>query len=116
MTTLSAALNFALSCLSVASGQSAIASRNVSCAGDANYTRRSALVITLPGGGASLSATMRSMDRVLLDKSLAAGSAASGKTVILEALQAISSITGDPEDGSSVPALLGKLQEGLTGR
>ena len=65
MATLSSALNYALSGLSVTAAQSALVSRNVSFAGDENYTRKSAEIYTLPGGAPAISNYNRSTDKLL---------------------------------------------------
>lgn len=114
MTTLSSALNYALSGLSVSSAKSALVSRNVSFASDENYTRRTADIISLPGGGAALSGISRSTDRSLLDKLMESRSISAGSDVTLAALNRIGATVGDPENDTSLPAILGKLQQALS--
>lgn len=113
MATLSSALNFALAGLSVSASQSALVSRNVSYAGDENYTRKSAEIYTLPGGAPVISATMRSTDKQLLDKLLGATSSATGQQALLDAMSRLSQAVGDPQDDGSLAALLGGLQASL---
>lgn len=113
MTTLTSALNYALAGLSVSTAQSAVVSRNVSSAGDENYTRKTADVVTLPGMGPSVSQITRSSDRMLLDKLLSSTSNASSRQITLDALNRMSSLTGDPQDEQSITARLGKLQDAL---
>ena len=113
MATLSSALNYALSGLSVTAAQSALVSRNVSFAGNENYTRKTAEIYTLPGGALSVSNYGRSMDKQLLDKLLGSTSVASGEQIILGALTRMSAMTGDPEADGSLAALVGKLQQSL---
>lgn len=113
MANISTALNYALAGLTVSAGQSAILARNVSSAGEETYTRRSAEIHVLPGGGPAVAGISRSTDRQLLDKLLLASSDASGKKVSLDAMNRMSALTGDPEDGQSVAALLGRLQQSL---
>lgn len=113
MATLSTALNYALAGLSVSAAQSAVVSRNVSSAGDENYSRRTAEIVTLPGLGPIAFEISRSSDRQLLDKLLSASSTAAGEQATLDALNRMSGLTGDPQDGVSIAALLGRLQDVL---
>ena len=115
MSTLTTALHYAVSGLSVSSAQSALASRNVAFAQDPGYSRRTAQLITLPGGGAAVGMWTRSADKLLLDKLLAATSLAAGAQVASSAFLQLSAIVGDPEADSSVGALVGKLQTSLAG-
>jgi flagellar hook-associated protein 1 FlgK len=113
MANISSALNYALAGLSVSATQSSLVSRNVSSAGDENYTRKTAEIRTLAGGAPMVSAISRSTDRQLLEKLLLSSSDAAGKQVLLDALNRMSATTGDPEDGQSIAASLGKLQQSL---
>lgn len=113
MATLSSAMNYALAGLSVSATQSAVVSRNVSSAGDENYARRTAEIVSLPGIGPVISHISRSSDRLLLEKLLSASSNAAGRQVTSDALSRMSSLTGDPQDNQSITAHLGKLQVNL---
>lgn len=113
MATLSSALNYALAGLSVSAAQSAVVSRNVSSAGDENYARKTAEIVTLPLGGPVVAQISRSSDRLLLDKLLSATSSVQGQQVTLDALNRMSNLTGDPQDGQSISAALGQLQDSL---
>ena len=62
MAALSTALNIARSSLATVSGQTAIASRNISNVGNADYSRKSAVVISLAGGGSAISGYIRAAD------------------------------------------------------
>lgn len=115
MASLSSALNYALAGLSVSSAQSALVSRNISSAGDENYTRKTAEVHTLPSGVPGVSGLKRSTDRQVLDKLLLSNSEASGKQVMLDALARMSALSGDPEDDQSIAAAIGQLQQALRG-
>ena len=113
MASLSSALNYALAGLSVSTAQSAVVSRNVSSAGDENYTRKTAEIVTLPNAGPVVAQISRSSDRLLLDKLLTSTSGAAGQQVTLDALTRMSGLTGDPQDDQSIPAAIGKLQDAL---
>ncbi len=113
MATLSSALNYALAGLSVSAAQSSVTSRNVSSAGDENYARKTAEVVSLPGTGPVVSQITRSSDRLLLDKLLTSTSVASDRQIMLDALDRMSILTGDPQDDQSTAAKLGKLQDAL---
>jgi flagellar hook-associated protein 1 FlgK len=113
MANISSALNHALAGLSVSAAQSSLVARNVSNAGDENYTRKTAEIITLPGGAPMVSAFSRSTDVQLLEKLLSSNSDAAGKAVMLEALARMSALSGDPADGRSIAAAIGSLQQSL---
>ena len=113
MASISSALNHALAGLSVSAVQSALVARNVSNAGDENYTRRTAEIQTLSGGTPMVSAIGRSTDRQLLDKLFTSNSDAAGKLLSLDALNRMSNLAGDPEDNRSIAAGIGTLQQSL---
>lgn len=113
MANISTALNYALSGLSVSASQSALVSRNVSSAADENYTRKTAEIRTLAGGAPMVSAFSRSTDRQLLEKLLLSNSDEAGNQVLVDALNRIGALTGDPQNDSSIAASLGRLQQSL---
>ena len=113
MASLSSALNYALSGLSTTAAQSALTSRNVTFARDENYARRSADIITLPGGGASLSQVTRSIDRQLLEKMLTASSGSAGRSATLEAANRLGEALGEPDSATSLAGLLSGFQQSL---
>lgn len=113
MANISSALNYALAGLSVSAAQSSLVARNVSNAGDENYTRKTAEILTLPGGTPMVSAAVRSTDLQLLEKVFTATSDATGKEVMLDALARMSALSGDPEDSRSIAAGIGALQQSL---
>ncbi|MCB1378739.1 MAG: flagellar hook-associated protein FlgK [Alphaproteobacteria bacterium] len=113
MATLSSALNYALSGLSAAAAQSALASRNVAFAQDPNYSRRTAQIISLTDGSATIAAYNRSADRRLLEKLLESTSLSEGQSAMLKSLTSLSQQIGDPEADRSVAALVSKLQSSL---
>lgn len=113
MPNISSALHSALAGLSVNAAQSALVARNVTSAGDENYTRKTAQVQVLTGGAPMVSAIGRSTDRQLMDKLLLASSDAAGKRVMLDALERMSALTGDPQDERSIASALGQLQSRL---
>jgi flagellar hook-associated protein 1 len=113
MASISSALNSALAGLSVSAAQSAVVARNVTNAGEENYTRKTAEVSTLPGGAPMVSAINRNTDRQLLDKLLSSGSDAAGKQVALDAMARLSGLSGDPQDARSIAAGIGAMQTAL---
>ena len=113
MATLSSALNYALAGLTVSAAQSSVTSRNVSSAGDENYSRKTAEIVTLPGTGPVVSQVTRSSDRLLLDKLLVSIGSASERQTTLDALNRVSSLTGDPQDERSIASKIGRLQNAL---
>lgn len=115
MPSLSSALNYALAGLSTATTQSALVSRNISSAGDANYVRRNADITSLPSGAPVVSRIIRNADQQLLDRFLSATSIATGKQILASALDDISRLTGDPEDDLSIASSISALQLSLDG-
>lgn len=113
MTTLSSALSFALSGLSVTAGQSATVSQNITLSGSETYSRRSVDVVTAWPGTAGLSAVRRQSDGELLRKLTEAISDHAGQQVSLNAWSRLGSLVGDPEAGTSVSAYLSGLQQAL---
>ncbi len=115
MASLSSALNYALAGLTVSTAQSALVARNISSAGNENFTRKSAEIHSLPSGMPSVSGLRRSTDREVLDKLLLSTSDAAGSQLTLDALSRISALSGDPQDEQSIPAAIGQLQQSLRG-
>jgi flagellar hook-associated protein 1 len=113
MANISSAINHALAGLSISAAHSSLVARNVSSAGDENYTRKTAEIITLPSGTPLVSAFSRSTDLQLLEKLYTSNSDSASKAVLLDALDRISALSGDPEDSRSIAAGIGALQQSL---
>jgi flagellar hook-associated protein 1 len=113
MTSLSSALSSALSGLIVTSGQSAVLSKNVTRASDENYSRRDVGLTVARDGTARLGTYSRSSDQAIKDRVYSASSQTNGSEVKATALATLSTIIGDPQDGTSVTAGLFKLQQSL---
>ncbi|MGB3142317.1 MAG: flagellar hook-associated protein FlgK, partial [Aestuariivirga sp.] len=113
MAALSTALNIARSSLATVSGQTAIASRNIANVGNADYSRKSAIVISLAGGGAAISGYTRTADKLLFDKMLVASSNSAASSSVLDGLKRLSETVGDPESGYSPAGMIGKFQTAL---
>jgi flagellar hook-associated protein 1 FlgK len=110
---LSAALNIARSGLAAASGQTAIVSRNIANAHDPYYTRKTAELSTLLGGGAAIVGYSRAQDKSLLDKLLDASGSAAAKQALLDGLESLNATVGDPDSEISPAAMLGKFYGAL---
>lgn len=113
MVGLSSALSSALSGLLATSNQSAVVSRNVTRAGDQDYTRRDVALKTDGVGGVRSASYTRSADKTLQDRVLNSNSRTGGTQVTADALKVLSSIIGDPQDNTSVAAGLYQLQQSL---
>jgi flagellar hook-associated protein 1 FlgK len=111
--TLSIGLNAALSGLSVTAEQTALVSRNVARAGDPHASRKTANLVTLPGGGVKLASITRTSNAALFDKMLGATSDAGTQRALLEALNRLDETINDPELDASPAALVSKLGEAL---
>ena len=70
--TLSIGLDAALSGLSATAEQTAVVSRNIARAGDPHASRKTANLVTLPGGGVELASITRATNDALFDKMLGA--------------------------------------------
>src|SRR5437867_183551 len=103
--TLSIGLNAALSGLSVTADQTAVVSRNVARAGDPHASRKTANLVTLPGGGVKLASITRTSNAALFDKMLGATSDAGTQQTILDALNQLDQTINDPELDASPAAL-----------
>lgn len=113
MSSLSSALNYALAGLSTSAAQSALVSRNVSNAGQENYTRRTADVFTMPGGAPSVVGYTRSTDKQLLEKLLGSTSNSLSKQVALDSLTRLSGVLGAGDDGTTLGEKIATLQQAL---
>lgn len=113
MSSLSSALNYALAGLSTNAAQSALVSRNVSNAGQENYTRKTADVYTMPGGAPSVVGYTRSTDKQLLEKLLGATSNSVSKQAVLDSLTRLSGVLGAGDDGTTLGEKIAALQQSL---
>ncbi|MGE0849528.1 MAG: flagellar hook-associated protein FlgK [Hyphomicrobiaceae bacterium] len=105
---LSIGMDVAVSGLSVTAEQTSIVSRNISRAGDPHASRKIANVVSAYGGVRIASIT-RAADKALLEKMLAATTAASAQAAIAKALEALDQTNGDPELDASPAAQLAKF-------
>jgi flagellar hook-associated protein 1 len=110
---LSVGLNAALSSLATTAEQTAVVSRNVARSGDPSATRKTANLVTLPGGGVKLASITRTSNAALFDKMLAATSDAGTQQTIVDALDRLDQTINDPELDASPAALISKLSEAL---
>ena len=113
MAALSTALNIARSSLVTVSGQTAIASRNIANVSNTDYSRKSAAIISLVGGGSAISGYNRAADKLLLDKMLIASSNSAASNSVLDGIKRLSETVGDPESGYSPAGMLAKFQTAL---
>ncbi len=113
MSSLSSALNYALAGLSTNAAQSALVSRNVSNAGQENYTRKTADVYTMPGGAPSVIGYTRSTDKQLLEKLLGATSNSVSKQAVLDSLTRLSGVLGAGDGGTTLGEKITALQQSL---
>jgi flagellar hook-associated protein 1 len=113
MAGLSSALSSALSGLLVSSSQSALVSRNVTRAGDQNYSRREVSLSANGHGMVALGSYSRSADKSLQARVLNSSSQSGSAQVIIDALMVLSTTIGDPQDKTSVAAGLFALQQSM---
>lgn len=113
MAALSTALNIARSSLATVSGQTAVASRNIANVSNADYSRKSAVVVSLVGGSTAISGYTRAADKLLFDKMLVASSNSAASNSVLDGINRLSETVGDPESGYSPAGMMAKFQTAL---
>ena len=106
-------LDVARSSLAATAEQISVVSRNVSLAGVANGARKTAAVITGPGGNVTVSRITRATDDLLLDKALSSNSSAQTGKAIASALEKLQATVDDTDQERSPAALIGKLSDAL---
>lgn len=111
---LQTALNAAKSSLLANAAGTALVSRNLAGANDANYSRRTLVVETGASGEVGVGAIARATDAALRDAALDAGSTAATNEVVAAALASLQGTVGDLQSASSPAALVGALQSALT--
>jgi flagellar hook-associated protein 1 len=111
---LSSAINSALSGILTTSSQTATVSRNITRAGEEDYSRKIALVTTDSVGNPKTIGVSRSADLRLTEKANQAQSSLSYEKALADALLRLSETVGDVEDDGSVAWGLGRLQTALS--
>ncbi|MET4326061.1 flagellar hook-associated protein 1 FlgK [Bradyrhizobium sp. i1.15.2] len=111
---LTAALDSARASLMASGIQSSTISRNIAGASAAGYSRKIAVLDTLPGAGVYVAAIQRAASSGLYDNVLTATSTSAKQSAILDGLQKIASATvDDPELDQSPTAQLNALKKAL---
>ncbi|CAN5118784.1 flagellar hook-associated protein FlgK [soil metagenome] len=110
---LTTGLNIARSALTVTGAQTAIVSRNIASVNDPNYTRRTASVVSLTGGGIGISSITRATDKILFDARLDASSRSLMQDAIAGSLDRLHNTVGDPADDTSISSLVGAFTDAL---
>jgi flagellar hook-associated protein 1 len=113
MAALSTALNIARSSLSTVSGQTAVASRNIANVSNTNYSRKTAVIVSLSSGSTAISGYNRAADKLLFEKLLSASSNSAASSAVLNGIRRLSETVGDPESGNSPAGMIGKFQTAL---
>jgi flagellar hook-associated protein 1 len=113
MASLSTALNLSRSSLTTVAGRTALSSRNIANVGNADYSRKIALVSSLASGSIAISSYTRTADKLLLDKLLGASSNSAASDAVLNSIKQLSETVGDPESGTSPAGMMGKFQTAL---
>ncbi|VIO80411.1 flagellar hook-associated protein FlgK [Bradyrhizobium ivorense] len=111
---LTAALDSARNSLMASGVQSSAISRNIAGAGQVGYSRKIAVLDTLPGAGVYVAAIQRAASTGLFTNVLTATSASAKQSAIYDGLQQIAAATvDDPEQDQSPTAMLNKLKQAL---
>jgi flagellar hook-associated protein 1 len=111
--TLSVGLGIAQTGLSVTADQTAVVSRNVTNAGDPFASRKTANVVTGPGGGVRLASITRVFNDALFKSVLSSTSSSTTHQAIVEALDFLDQTINDPELDASPAALVAKFTSTL---
>ncbi|HKZ97449.1 MAG TPA: flagellar hook-associated protein FlgK [Hyphomicrobiaceae bacterium] len=110
---LTTGLSIARSALFAAGDQTAVVSRNVANAGNPLFSRKSANVVTAPGGGVRVASVTRASEPALVRRLLAATSDASSQKALVDALDELEQTINDPELDASPAARLAKLSDAI---
>lgn len=110
---LSVGLDIATSGLAVAASQTAVASRNITRAGEIGASRKILGLVTQIGGGTRLGAVTRATDTALHDRLLDATSAAARRDAVVAALDRLDIVAGDVTTEGSIAAYGARLRDDL---
>jgi flagellar hook-associated protein 1 FlgK len=88
----------------------ALTGRNIAAAGDPNRSRVTAQRVTTIDGGVRIAEVRRAEDAALYGRMIRATSATATDDAILTHLTVLADTVGDPENGGSPAALIGKLE------
>jgi flagellar hook-associated protein 1 FlgK len=110
---LTRSLDVARSHLSATAEYMQVASRNVARANDPAATRKVASVVTSLNGFVRVGGISRSENEILLSKALSARSDASRDSTILNSLNQINEVVGDPELETSPALMIQKFERSL---
>jgi flagellar hook-associated protein 1 FlgK len=111
---LTAALDNARSSLMATGVQSSVISRNIAAASQAGYSRKTAVLDTMPNAGVYVAAIQRAASAGLFTNVLTATSASAAQSALYDGLQKIAASTvDDPELDQSPTAALNKLKQAL---
>ena len=109
---LSTALSTAQSIFNNTGTQSSVTSTNISNAQNANYVRRTAVLVTA-GNGALVASTDRSQNPTLFRQTIESTSLASGQTTLLNGLEEIRGLLGNNDYDTSPSTRISKLLTNL---
>ena len=93
--------------------RSTVVSRNLANASNEYASRKTANTVTALGGGVRVASITRATDAVLFQKVLASNADVSAQKEIVDALNELDGTVADPEQDSSLAALIGKLNDAL---
>lgn len=110
---LSLALNSAQSSISATASQTALASRNITGASEAGYSRKAGILKTIGPGTVRVGEVRRATEDALYTKMLGATSKASASAAQLEGLEALARTVGDPQSSSSLAGALGNFASAM---
>ena len=106
-------MNTARAALQTTSAQIAVSGRNIAGANDPSYSRKIALPVTGPDGGAQILTIVRATDVALYHRMIDATSSAAGQQAILDGLDQLQQTVGDTDSQQSPAAKITILANAL---
>ena len=110
---LDVATSIARQALIAAQFQIALSSRNVAAANDPARSRASAALATTVDGGVRISSVLRAEDLAIYKRMINATAVTAERDAMLSHLDVLAETIGDPQNGTSIGAMIGDLQSAL---
>jgi len=110
---LDVATNVARQALIASQTQLALSGRNIAAANDPTRSRVGAALTTTIDGGVRVESVRRAEDAAIYSRMIAATAATAERDAVLTQLDVLAQSVGDPENGTSIGAMIGELQSAL---
>ncbi|MEM9223084.1 MAG: flagellar hook-associated protein FlgK [Pseudomonadota bacterium] len=110
---LDVASNIARQSLIASQFQIALSSRNVAAADDPTRSRAAATLATTIDGGVRIGGVRRAEDTAVYTRMIDATSVTAERDAVLQHLNVLSELVGDPENNTSIGAMIGEMNSAL---